>query len=112
MAVSTTPTVLMRRLNGLFSANFAVIILLSSCVSVTKFDSSGLTCQHTVSAQILGTGQVITCEKDNQIVHINSFPGTSMIEPLEKAAEAGAIIGGTIILAKPRQDGIKIHVGP
>lgn len=90
-----------------------IALFLSGCVTTTTFNQSGLDCQHTVSSQLMGTGQVISCKKENQLVLLNSFPGVAIIEPIEKATEAAGIVGGAAILTRPRNnDRIQVHVGP
>lgn len=78
----------MKRLIGL--------LLLSGCVSATPFQQGSLQCIHTVSTKLMGTAQIVSCENG----YINSFSGTAGIDPIEKAAQAGAMIGGGYAVLK------------
>lgn len=90
-----------------------LFLFLSACVTIEDFKTGALDCHHAVSTQLMGTAQVVNCENAGKSVYVNSFPGTAIIDPIEKAAEAGAIIGGASVIAQPRlNDSVHVHVGP
>ena len=75
------------------------LLLSSSCVTIKTFKVGNLDCNHAVSTQLMGTAQVVECHNETTTV-INSFAGTAGIEPIEKALEAGMIVGGGYAVLK------------
>lgn len=91
-------------------------LLLSGCVAQRDFQTGALNCHHTVSTQMFGTAQVVSCDVADQPVYVNSFPGTPGVEPAEKLIEAGAMAGSVagVLSNLPRSvttDSV-IHIRP
>lgn len=90
----------------------ALLLFLAGCVSTAQFDQGKLQCFHTVSTKLMGTAQVVSCERADGVVYVNSFPGVAAIDPIGKAAEAGAIAGALHNLPKALSTDSTIHIRP
>lgn len=93
------------------------LLFLAGCVSASSFDSGELACTHTTSSpNMLGTVQVIHCwDRSGALVTNAVLNGTSVVEPIEKAVEAGALIGGAYGILKNAptvNTNNAIHLGP